>query len=340
MDLDTPLMSLPFHVRARSPSEIIVSRGMVSIQLEGDDVLALLRDICDRLSRSSASRMQVIAAAGVGRQEEAARVLDLLIERRIVVPSVAGHPQLQGLESPLDLFQWQFGSRALAPRPEFADAGVAVVGRNHIGAPLVAALTDAGFTRVAAVDDPFLNRPGTPTDAVDWLDPREFVARMLDATRIVVVCSDGGSVSMLREWNAICVRSGLRVLPVLLQGMVGFVGPLVVPGATACLECKVRRESGGAPLASGPDVLEAEASRASLAAFHPSMAAILAHCATMELVKYLGDLPVATAGVVYDINLLRPEMVSRRVLKIPGCPVCSPVNATPAFSIVDVEKQR
>lgn len=338
----TTFAALPFHILARTPSELVLTRGTTSVLIEGDGVVPLLRDFCDQFAAGARSREDILGSVPGSRRVQAAELLDLLIDRRLLIEADPGHPFLPGLESPLEIFRWHFAGGALQVQGDLGRARVAVIGVNHITATLLPALSAAGFSDLTLVDDPFLRRPASPrsADQSQGVDPVAWIRDGLSSASIVVACSDGGSTSILREWNAICVKHSVRILPVLVRNMVGLVGPLVIPGDTACFECALRREARGSELMTDIEDLEVEAQRSGVAAFHPSMAGVVAHFAVMEIVKFLGFLPAATAGVMFDINLMRPELVSRRILKVPSCPVCSSINVMPAHCIVDVEKKR
>ena len=58
-------------------------------------------------------------------------------------------------------------------------------------------------------------------------------------------------------------------------------------------------------------------------AFHPTMAAIVGNLAAMELIKLFGQLMRSRlVGRVLEVNLIVPQLVERRVLKVPRCAVC------------------
>ena len=59
----------------------------------------------------------------------------------------------------------------------------------------------------------------------------------------VVATADFSGQQLLRHWNSWCVNRGCTFLPVMLDKGIGCVGPLVVPGETACYECLRAREN-------------------------------------------------------------------------------------------------
>jgi len=56
------------------------------------------------------------------------------------------------------------------------------------------------------------------------------------------------------------------------------------------------------------------------------MASILGDVGAVELTKfYSGLLPRTQIGTLIEVDLMEPRINSRKVLKVPRCPVCSPV---------------
>src|SRR5207247_6023243 len=142
----------------------------------------------------------------------------------------------------------------------------------------------------------------------------------------LVVTSDFGATSAIRQWNRYCVGKGWGLLPVILQDLIGYLGPLIIPGETACYECLRARQNSHMtdPAAQrAPETRGFEDQR--LAGFHPSMARVVGELAAMELLKFHGKLPMWRVGTMIEINLMAPSLATRKVLKVPRCAVCSPM---------------
>jgi hypothetical protein len=70
------------------------------------------------------------------------------------------------------------------------------------------------------------------------------------------------------------------------------------------------------------------AERQAVTGFHPAMANVLGEMAALELCKiYGGGIPWHPNRII-EVNLMGPSILSRRVLKLPLCPVCSPAVKT------------
>jgi thiazole/oxazole-forming peptide maturase SagC family component len=145
----------------------------------------------------------------------------------------------------------------------------------------------------------------------------------------LVATSDFGGPHLMLEWNRFCVENRLDFLPVVLERFTGTIGPLVIPGETACYECFRLRENANmdAPeLERLPETGAAE--RQGVTGFHPAMANVLGELAAMELCKIYGGGMSWRPNRIIEVNLLGPEIFSRRVFKLPLCPVCSPAVKT------------
>jgi hypothetical protein len=64
-----------------------------------------------------------------------------------------------------------------------------------------------------------------------------------------------------------------------------------------------------------------------VAGFHPSMASVLGDIAAIELSKFYGGwMRQRLAGTLLEVNLLNSRMTPHKILKVPRCRVCSPLN--------------
>ena len=65
------------------------------------------------------------------------------------------------------------------------------------------------------------------------------------------------------------------------------------------------------------------------------MASALGDVAALELTKHYGyGWASAAVGNTIEMNLLAATMVSRPILKVPGCPVCSSLNSRGRLEIL------
>jgi thiazole/oxazole-forming peptide maturase SagC family component len=110
--------------------------------------------------------------------------------------------------------------------------------------------------------------------------------------------------------------------------MVGYIGPLVIPGDTACLECLRARQNACLTNATERRVAERGAFDGQrVTAYHPAMVGMVAEAAAFELIRFYAALPQWKVGRLIELNLLSTAMAHRKVLKAPRCPVCSSLHA-------------
>jgi bacteriocin biosynthesis cyclodehydratase domain-containing protein len=111
----------------------------------------------------------------------------------------------------------------------------------------------------------------------------------------------------------------LQVLP--YDGRIAAIGPLFLPGATACRTCFVLRR--GAALRFGPveDTLAAEPLRAPAGA---ALETLAAGVAVVVALRWLGARDPHLPGLLHALELERgPHVTTHRVLRVPRCPDCS-----------------
>jgi len=267
-----------------------------------------------------------------------ATVLELineLLARNLVVP--AGSDLIPvDREKTLDVFYWHVGVSGHDAIARLNKVRMAIIGVNHISHQLVRSLSAAGSTNVEVIDYPLLRNvslfddegrictsrwtPAAPVPFDGW------EARLTaDSFDCLIATSDFGGRRLMGRWNRLCLALDRHFLPVVLQDLVGYVGPLVVPRETACLECYTAR------LASNSRGVDVELPNEQAAfhgqhvtGLHPSMASVLGDIAVIELTKfYTRALPLWNAATVTEVNLLATRIESRKVLRVPRCPACS-----------------
>ncbi|MGH2970913.1 MAG: TOMM precursor leader peptide-binding protein [Gaiellaceae bacterium] len=142
-------------------------------------------------------------------------------------------------------------------------------------------------------------------------------------TGFVVAAPSGAEVHRLAEWNEHALEAAtdwMQVLP--FDGRFAAVGPVFVPGETACHECfLVRRDSTIAPSRDRTrgDYLGSPSTDAALAG-------LAAHVA-LRHVAIGGD-----AGTLLALELTTLQCTRHFVYRVPRCPACSPAarRAVPA----------
>jgi ribosomal protein S12 methylthiotransferase accessory factor len=244
-------------------------------------------------------------------------------------------------------------------RRRLADLRVAVIGLEGHGAHAAAALAACGVGTLVLVD-PYPCQPGNLAlmppvgpDVLGW--PREqVVQRAIEASDTGTLVTVGGAETVIPEgigalapgcqllvgcfdkglaaadaWiNQASLASGVPALFARLEGRVALLGPLVLPGVTACHACWQARsfacDTDPSSARAYADLLD----RRRRPALHeravpPPLAAVAGATVALEALKHLlsADLPTL-AGRVQELDALRSRSELHAVLRVPGCPAC------------------
>ncbi len=123
-------------------------------------------------------------------------------------------------------------------------------------------------------------------------------------------------------WNRLALERGIRWLGVRpFDGLVTTVGPLVVPGESACYECLLHRLA--AHVDYGPDFARIEAAPSAAGEFAP-IDGIAAGVAAQLALGWVAGLDTTLPGALHVLEL-RPalSLTSHPILRVPRCPACS-----------------
>jgi bacteriocin biosynthesis cyclodehydratase domain-containing protein len=320
---------------------VVIKRGRVEIKVAGEDAAQVVHSILTAC-RKGATREHLLELFAAPERETVEALVDHLAARRILTDGSDFGPEAPTAETQLDIFYWHFGTQTKDVRQRMGRKRIRIFGVNEVSRRLVAGLHASTGVVLDVYDVPLLRNErmfttagapaadiwqGTPVKLREYsgdLDP--------DSLDCIVATSDAGSIEQMRVWNEFCVLHNRQFFPVLLQDLVGFVGPMVVPGETACFEClRSRQNSHLMDHHSRRTVEAAFIHEQAVGGFHPSMASILGDIAALEITKHFGlDTNLGKVGTVIEVNLLGSEMKARRVLKLPRCVVCSRLNRVPS----------
>jgi bacteriocin biosynthesis cyclodehydratase domain-containing protein len=234
------------------------------------------------------------------------------------------------------------------------DRHVAVLGCGGLGSWAVQALALSGIGRLTLIDPDTvelsnLNRQALygPADLrrPKALAAREAVARMdpgVEVTAIeravtsaedaadwlagadaLIQTADSPPYDLERWINRACVQLGLPHLTAAQQPPLLRVGPLVLPGRTACYACQEAATRREYPLY---DALVARRrSRPAVAATLGVASGVVGTMLAAEVLHLLLGLVPATAGAALLLDLVTWSARWERFEREPGCPVCGPV---------------
>ena len=335
----TKLVALPIHV-IQIPDGVILKRGATEVMITGANATEAIRMVLDATGRDGASVGEIRRLFRRTSGVQVDTILSNLDSRRLLVPKNGQASSVNGQESPLDIFFWQFGGTLTGVLEQLNKVRLVIIGVNYISRQLAASLMSCAHKNFTVMDHPryrnlyMFNKagklkqgqwPASVDSPQDWKDSQQS-----DLGDCLIVTSDFGGRQALCEWNTLCLDQKVHFMPVVLKNMVGYVGPMVIPGETACYECLVSRQRSHSANPEAEFLTDNVAFEGqAVVGFHPSMAAILGDIAAFELTRFYGSvLPEKKAGRLLEVNLLAASMTGRTVLKVPRCAACSPLHKT------------
>jgi bacteriocin biosynthesis cyclodehydratase domain-containing protein len=180
------------------------------------------------------------------------------------------------------------------------DSTAVVLGRGPLASELLRLLRLSGLGDVRALG---------------WDDDRP------EAT-LVAAAPGADEIVRLPEWNAACVRTRaawIQLLP--FNGRFAVVGPLYVPGETACYECFRLRRAANVGFAEEFWALEGARPRWGST---PALDALLAGSAGALILRWLLGRDALLPGRFFAIGFDDALTVkAHEVLRVPRCPACS-----------------
>lgn len=342
------LQALPVHV---IPYEggVALRRGSCLIRLSGEGAAEAWQLILAALGSTAMTRDEICNRFPVVQRAGIASLLEQLISARIVVPASEDTASTCAVaaDTDLDIFYWNFRTTAEAVNSQISQSAFVVLGVNHVSDHLISTLLSSGIRNITLVDFPSLRNlrlldnhggyvdspsdgaPILPLSFEDWSEHHT-----PDSFSCLIGTADFSSTLAFRQLNDLCHRAQRPFFPVQVAEATGYIGPLVMPDETACYECYWRRRNShlnDPVLRTAVEEAAFDGQRAS--GFHPAMASLVASLAVLELTKvFSGRLPLPNVGTSIEVHGLHPKIVTRKVLKSPRCPVCSPLLNTPSIT--------
>jgi molybdopterin-synthase adenylyltransferase len=323
---------------------VVLARGCTEVHISGEDAATIVEFVLAATAGEGSTREEIQEHFAAPDRPRIDNLVTELLKRRLLMPvnsSESPSPPPGAEETSMEVFYWHFGTTTAEIQTRLDERHIAIVGVNAISRQLAAALRAAGLSHLEVVDHPWLRNRRLFQE--DQLRNDEWPAHLpqplayerwrdssdLEALSCVVATADFGGQALLRSWNEFCVVNHCTFLPVVLDRFMGLVGPLVVPRETACYECLLARENANKEdyvLQRALEQPPLAVQRQAVSGFHPSMASILGDLAAIELHKFYSLALPVRVGVLLQVNLLQTGIVARKVLKLPRCPVCSPLN--------------
>jgi thiazole/oxazole-forming peptide maturase SagC family component len=313
---------------------IVLKRGCTELKIIGEGAGDAVRTVLSILFNGGATSDEIANHFAGPDRDTIRQLLDQLIAKRLVV--IADSNDTFD-ESSLDIFYWHFGTTEANMTNHLKTHEIAIVGVNKIARRLAKSLLGSGFN-ITVIDDPLLRNLRMFREDGDLIPDKWDDALPLpqnlnqwhegnghENSDCVIATSDIGNVDRIRHWNQFSVHRNKHFCSVFLKDVIGYVGPLVIPGETACFECLRQRQNSQLAAPNARTGIEALAYEGQgIVGFHPAMATTVADLTALELTKFYSRvMPTWNIGTLIEVNLLVPQVFTRRILKIPRCLVCS-----------------
>lgn len=328
---------------------VFLKRGSTLVKFSGPKAAEILQIIFRKSTGEGATQQEICEEFSPPQYPIVQKLLDKLLVQRFLIPVDQMIKSENGLPASLDVFYWNFGKTQPEVNRRLNRNRIFIVGVNFISQRLSQALYKTGIEDVKIIDDPFLrnlqlfqetkfsNPEKWPEELFPLLKDDENGRKEIKSSSgtCIVATSDFGWSTSIREWNRFSLENNLHFFPVVLSDLMGFVGPLVIPGETACYECLRSRHNSHSLEPEYQECLEESAFAGQLVnGFHPSMASILGDIVAVELMKFYSEIPILRKlGMLVRISLLAPSLETCKILKVPGCSVCSSMRVRSSMNI-------
>ena len=352
LNLDCKYFFLPVQL-IEHDNAVILRRGVTQIKIQGDESHQIVNTMIILASEDGATIEEMVNYFGQPNADMIMYLVKELIEKRILVEKEV-KDELSASSSAsvaFDNFRWALGLDATATR-KIEDTQLRILGINHISHKLCTLLQQTGFQQIVIIDYlPFRDLsffdeagrldhnkwnidPKITVSYQDWMDNIE-----METFNCLITTSGFGGMYAMRPFNKFCVENNLTFLPIAVQNLKAFIGPIVIPGFTACFECLLQRQNSKMNDFEVKRVIElSDYEGQSVGVFHPSMHAIAADIAALELYKfYSGMTDLQNVGRTIEVNLLNLDLRNKQVLKVPRCPVCSGIHSISNTSVSENE---
>ncbi len=346
--MDQKLIILPIQVIEQDDG-IILKRGLEQMLIPDKNALLIIRVIQKALLQQPRSADDLLTLFTGPIRPLISNLIDHLIKKRFLLMQSDGMERGNIIEeSAQDIFYWHFNLHQQQIASILNEKCWVFVGINQLTQELLQVMLNEGLDNYCIVDDPMLRNIDN-FDANHQLTS-EFWQKLSnkiisedevfagDAVQIfnfgfVVAASEFGSFYLLERWNQFAVESGLSFYPVLLQNMVGYAGPLVIPHETACFAClKARQNSQNSSFEERRQTEKYAFAGQKVVAYHQSMLKVLAAVAQFDLIKFKSNIQWEV-GTLCEMDLLGGSMTRRKLLKAPRCPICSGLHDVPLVNV-------
>ncbi|OQW33998.1 MAG: hypothetical protein A4E19_18925 [Nitrospira sp. SG-bin1] len=329
------LVSLPVQI-IQIPEGIILKRGSVETIITGTGACESVKIVLEQTARNGGATVEAIHSRFArSSRRYVSKLLSELIDRRfLMAENSISHTDVTDERNQLGVYHWHFNLSNQTAMERLKQIRFAILGINSVSRQLVRTLQVCGLNNLCVVDHVSHRNPHFFDEAGslrrnEWSRPlpnpirsnAEFTVQSIDC---LVATSDVGSLAIFSEWNKQSLEHGSHFMPVILKDMIGYVGPMIVPGEGACYDCLLTRMSSNSIHREIDKLVEdAGHEHGRVVGFHPAMASVLGDIAAFQLTAFYSQISVGRAiGQLLEVNLLGSTMKERAVLRVPRCAAC------------------
>jgi ribosomal protein S12 methylthiotransferase accessory factor len=308
-----PLLA-PWCRTVEDGSRLLFEHAGHVVELNGRAVQALLPALLPLLDGDH-TVLEIVAALGDAAETPVNKALALLDEHGLLVdgPAPVGHAgaacYVAANSSPSPAEAWT----------ALTSSDVTVIGSAPTGAEITHLLASAGVATTTSM----------------------LAGGTVGHADLIVAAPAPDEVGQLGEVNRHRLRDATPWLPILpADGRFVAIGPLYVPGQTACHSCYLMRRAATSGYEDDFPLLERQPVRAPSP---PGASAIAAGVAALICLRWLGARDPTLPGVLYALELHgRLGLTRHRVLRVPRCPACgaTPPEPSPWFRELDAGAAR
>ncbi|MCC5905703.1 MAG: hypothetical protein JJU13_05840 [Balneolaceae bacterium] len=341
--MNKKLKALPFQV-VEMEDELLLKRGLSTMVIPDKSAMVVIRVIQKALAKKPYTAEELAGLFAANTRELILNFIEHLLKKRFVVyengcPAVPAES-----ETPQDIFYWHFNKYQDEIAVRLNERKVSLIGINTLTKKLLKALQREHTNQVLVIDDPSLRNVTYFDDEFEITDSfwkssdikiieADAAAESIGDIGFMVAASEFGSFYLLETWNQFAVQNNIPFYPGVLQNMVGYAGPLVIPGESACLKCLKHRQNSNSPGFNEKRYAEKFAFQTQqTVAYHQSMLGVLAEVIIFDLVKFINNIQWEV-GSFCEIDLLSGNMKKRKLIKAPRCRTCSSASKRPVINI-------
>jgi len=303
---ERPLLK-PWYRLACEDGKVVLDYAQSAVVFDGAAAARLLPALLPLLDGDH-SVSDIVAVLGESVAPAIDQALALLAEHRLLSdPLPAPSPSPDRDETfRLLLATDRSGLDAVAVRDALERAQVTIAGSAPLGAEVARVLRCSGVEQIDHVSLGASPRADHP---------------------LTLVAPNPAELAELDAWNRACLARGTVWLPLLpCDGRVAPIGPLFIPGETACYDClRIRRSSTCGYAAEFWSLEAAPAAYPDCVPIRRAVAGLAAWLALRWLVGGTASLP----GVLHALELGPPVTVAtHHVWRVPRCASCSDTAVT------------